>query len=440
MARNANRKSKNSINNRDLKYFVTLIISRFYKLVSQNFKNDKMKVSLTAILLLINIISFSQTVKELEYELSYFKSGETWGNKKEKAYKLLEIDGLNAKAIDYLVEVFGRNNQKDSITILFDKIIKNNPNSPAPYLIRARERNAHFAGLTYTQEINYLKKAKELDSDNIEVIYMLGKLYYELFNNEYDNNREKENLDYYAKNSILYLSELCEQKESLKESLKFPLLQLANYLGDANKLKLFEDYKVQSSYFPISAFVDLPNDWKTDYSVNVIDFVSDSEFKVSGVESAIFHINWYAEHLKALEEPVLSDSLPTKVFRFTWLRTFNNPIAIGLENNNDSITLYWKVCDGEGGYEPGKLIENKKKQLSLNEWTLFLQRIDSLNFWKLETAENEILGTDGAQWILEGKELGRYHVVDRWSGGKIAPLCLDLLKMTDLKIKKDEIY
>ena len=188
-----------------------------------------MKVLLTTILLLINIISFSQTVKELEYELSYFKSGETWGNKKEKAFKLLNIDGLNAKAIDYLVEVFGRNNQKDSISILFDKIIKNNPNSPVPYLIRAHDRNAHFAGLTYTQQINYLKKAKELDNDNIETIYMLGELYYELFNKEYNNNREKENLDYYARNSILYFSELCGQKESFKESLKFPLLQLANY-------------------------------------------------------------------------------------------------------------------------------------------------------------------------------------------------------------------
>jgi hypothetical protein len=399
-----------------------------------------MKILLTTILLLINIISFSQTAKELEYELSFFKSDETWGNKKETAYKLLEIDRLNNKAIDYLVEAFGRNNQKDSITTLFNKIIKNNPNSPDPYLIRARDRNAHFAGLTYTQQINYLKKAKELDNDNIEAIYMLGKLYYELFNNEYKNNREKENLDYYAKNSVLCFSELCEQKESFKESLKFPLLQLANYLGDANKLKLFEDYNVQSSYFPISAFVDLPNDWKTNYSVNVIDFVSGTEFKVSGVESAIFHINWYAKHLKALEEPVLSDSLPTKVFRFTWLRTFNNPVVIGLENKNDSITLYWKVCDGEGGYEPGKLIESKKKQLNLNEWTHFLQTIDKLNFWKLETAKNEIMGTDGAQWILEGKELGKYHVVDRWSGGNIEPICLDLLNLTDLKIKKGEIY
>ncbi len=388
----------------------------------------------------MNITSFSQTVKELEYELSYFKSGEEWGNKKDIAYKLIGIDKLNANAIDYLIEVFGRNNQKDSIDLLFSRLIKENPNNPEPYLLRARERNAHFAGLTYTQQINFLKEAYKLDSVNAEAIYMLGKLYYELFIQEFNKNKEKANLDYYSTNSIQYFSVLYSQNNSYKETLKFPLLQLAHYLGDDNRIKLYENYKVQPSYFPISAFVDLPSDWQTNYSVNVIDFVSESEFKVSGVESAIFHINWYAEHLKALEEPILSDSLPAKVFRFTWLRTFHNPIVIGLENNNDSITLYWKICDGAGGYEPGKLIIDKKKMLSLNEWTLFLQKIDSLGFWNMKTTENEMQGFDGAQWILEGKELGRYHVIDRWSGGNITPICLDLLKMTDIKIKEDDIY
>ncbi len=408
--------------------------------VSQNFKIVQMKKVLTGLFILINITSFSQTVKELEYELSYFKSGEEWGNKKDIAYKLLGIDKLNANAIYYLIEVFGRNNQKDSIDFLFNRLIKENPNSPEPYLLRARERNVHFAGLTYNQQINFLKEAHKLDSVNVEAIYMLGKLYYELFIQEFNKNKERANLDYYSSNSIQYFSILCSQNNSYKETLKFPLLQLARYLGNDNRIKLYENYKVQSTYFPISAFVDLPNDWQTNYFVNVIDFFSESDFKASGIESAIFHINWYAKHLKALKEPVLSDSLPAKIFRFTWLRTFHNPIVIGLENNNDSITLYWKMCDGAGGYEPGNLIKDKKKQLSLIEWSQFLQKIDSLGFWNMKTTENEIQGFDGAQWILEGKELGRYHVVDRWCGGNITPICLDLLKMTDIKIKEDDIY
>jgi len=399
-----------------------------------------MKKILTGLFLLINFTCFSQTVKELEHELSFYKSGEEWGNKKNIAYKLLEIDSLNAKAINYLVEVYGRNNKNDSISLLFDRLIKENPKSPQPYLIRARERNAHFAGLTYTQQINYLKEAYKLDSLNVEAIYTLGKLYYELFIKEFKTDKEKTNLDYYSSSAIKYLSTLCNQSEKYKETLKFPLIQLANYKGDLDKKQLYESYKIQSSYFPISAFVDLPNDWQINYSVNVIDFVSDSEFKVSGVESALFHINWYARHLNALDEPVLSDSLSTKVFRFTWLRTFHNPIVIGLENKNDSITLYWKVCDGAGGYEPGKVIKNKSKALTIKEWNDFVASINSINFWNLPTTQSGILGTDGAQWILEGKEFGKYHVVDRWSGGTIESVCLELLELSDLKINKDDIY
>ncbi len=102
--------------------------------------------------------------------------------------------------------------------------------------------------------------------------------------------------------------------------------------------------------------------------------------------------------------------------------------------------MYWKVCDGAGGYEPGKIIENKSKVLTIKEWNDFEASVNSINFWNLPTTQSGILGTDGAQWILEGKELGKYHVVDRWSGGTIESLCLKLLELSDLKIKQVDIY
>lgn len=399
-----------------------------------------MKKILSVLFLLLCITSYSQTVKELEYELSYIKSDEEWGNKKDIALKLLEIDKLNESAFAYLVEAYGRNNQQDSINLLIDNIIKKNPKNPEPYLIIIQDRNANFIGLSHTQKINFLKEAYKLDSLNIETIYTLGKLFYELFIQEFKTNKVKENLDYYSTNGTQFLTILCNQNENYLETLKFPLLQLANYLGDENMIEFYNKNKIQSSYFPISAFVNFPNDWKTNYSVNVIDYVSESEFKVYGVESAIFHINWYSEHLKALDEPVLSDSLPTKVFRFTWLRTFDNPIVIGIENNKDSIILYWKVCDGEGGYEPGKIIENKRKKLTKKEWSKVVTSINSINFWNIPTMKNEMNGEDGAQWLLEGKELGKYHIVDRWNGGEIKKVCLQLLNLTDLKIEQGNIY
>jgi hypothetical protein len=397
------------------------------------------KIRIAFLFLVINSTCFSQTVKELEYELSYFKSSEEWGNKKNIAFNLLEIDSLNERAINYIVEVYGRNNQKDSISFLFDRLIKENSKSPQPYLIRAKEQNAYFAGLTDAQRINYLKEACKLDSVNVKAIYSLGKLCYELFIDEFKSVKEKKTLDYYSANAIQYFSALCNQNEGLMETLKFPLIQLANYNNDLNKKQLYESYKIQSSFFPIAAFIDLPSDWQTNYAVNVIDFVSASEFKVSGVESALFHVNWYASHLNALDEPVLRDSLPAKVYRFTWLRSFHKPVVIRLENFNGTVTLYWKVGGGAGGYEPGKMIVNKSKVLTLKNWNDFVASVNSINFWNLPTTRSGI-GSDGAQWILEGKELGKYHVVDRQSGGKIESVCLKLLELSNLKIKKDDIY
>ncbi|BDD03883.1 tetratricopeptide repeat protein [Aureibacter tunicatorum] len=397
-----------------------------------------MRIILIIILTLSVHISFSQTVEDLEYELSYYKSGETWGNKKDIARKLLEIDNLNNKAINYLVEVYGRNNQRDSIVVLFDSLIKNNPNNPEPYLIRAGERNAHFAGLTFTKRINYLKKAIEIDNKNIEATYLLGQIYYELFNKEYNNNKKKVNLDYYSQNATIYFNNLISINGKYIETVKIPLIQLANYIDDDKKIIELAKKNIQSSYFPIIAFAGLPDNWKTDYSVNVITHVSD--FSVTGVESAIFSINWYSRHLKALEEPVLSDSLPTKIYRFTYLRTFHNPIVIRIENDNGDISIYWKVSDGAGGYDPGKIITNKSKELTAKDWKRIEDEINSIKFWSLPTAEKELLGTDGSQWILEGKTLGKYHVVDRWCGGKISSVCKELIELTDIELKEDDVY
>ncbi len=397
-----------------------------------------MKPTLIIICTFFFFSSFSQTVEELEHELSFYKSGEKWGNKKDIAYKILEEDRLNSKAINYLVEVFGRNDQRDSISVLFDKLIKENSEDPKLYLIRASERNAHFAGLTFTQRIEYLKKAKELDKDNIEATYSLGKIYYELFVREFKNNKKKANLDHYAKNAVDYFTDLCSIDERFKETTKYPLIQLYNYLGETNKSKELKLSNFQSSYFPVSSFIGLPEDWETTYSVDVITYVSD--FSVSGIESALFSINWYSEHLSALDEPVLSDTLPTKIYRFTYLRTFDNPIVIRIENDNDTISIHWKVSDGAGGYEPGEIIESESNKLSKEDWELIENEIDSIDFWNLPTVESGLMGTDGSQWILEGKTLGKYKVVDRWCGGKISSVCRELIQLTNLKLKKDDIY
>ena len=156
-----------------------------------------------------------------------------------------------------------------------------------------------------------------------------------------------------------------------------------------------------------------------------------------------FRVDWYSSHLHAMREPLLFNKKPDKeIYRFLWLRTFHNPVSIRIEKQNDKYTLTWKLCDGAGGYEPGQMTINETKTIDKETWDKFYSYLEAADFWNLNTIEVDILGTDGSQWILEGVNNERYHVVDRWtpSGGSYYDCCDFLIGLTDLKIKKDNKY
>ncbi|MDR0895721.1 MAG: hypothetical protein LBN06_10560, partial [Prevotellaceae bacterium] len=118
-----------------------------------------------------------------------------------------------------------------------------------------------------------------------------------------------------------------------------------------------------------------------------------------------------------MHEPILYNKpMDKEVIRFTWLRTFHNPIAIRIEKSSQGITMYWKRCDGAGGYEPGKLIANKKKGITEEQWQQLMSLLDKASFWNPVLEEEEI-GFDGAQWIVEAAGGDFYHVMHTWSGG-----------------------
>lgn len=103
-----------------------------------------------------------------------------------------------------------------------------------------------------------------------------------------------------------------------------------------------------------------------------------------------------------------------EIYRFRWSRTFHNPIAIRIEKHGEVYTLYWKLCNGAGGYQPGELIINKHKVIDKATWDEFQNRLTQLDFWKMNTNETSF-GNDGSQWVLEGKTPKQYHVIDRWT-------------------------
>jgi hypothetical protein len=153
--------------------------------------------------------------------------------------------------------------------------------------------------------------------------------------------------------------------------------------------------------------------------------------------------NWYSKHLRVMSEPSLSCG-PIKDsddYRFTWLRSFHKPIAVRISRSKNEVYLKATELSGAGGYSPGEISRRVEKSVSEADWESVLKLLGKVDFWNLPTRE-ERLGLDGAEWIFEGRQDGKYHIVDRWSpkDGPYHELGLLFLKLSGLSIPEKEIY
>ncbi len=149
-----------------------------------------------------------------------------------------------------------------------------------------------------------------------------------------------------------------------------------------------------------------------------------------------FKSDWYSHQLDALQEPSLYrmvKSPSAESYRFLWLRSFNNPIAVRLDPKPDGTSvLTTKVANGSGGFRPGVLTENETRVLTKEQTQSFLSKVNEVGFWEAPNPVNDQRGTDGSQWIIEGVKGGRYHVVARWSPTKGVARQLGMLLAFDL--------
>jgi len=122
---------------------------------------------------------------------------------------------------------------------------------------------------------------------------------------------------------------------------------------------------------------------------------------------------WYSSHLRSMNEPILTCNNECEVIRVTYLGTWSNPEIYRIEKCTENIIGYHKMTNRQGGYEPGELTKESKKEISLQSWTNI-----STEFTKLKStrASNETsFGTDGSQWIVERRTDSNYEYIDRWS-------------------------
>ena len=122
----------------------------------------------------------------------------------------------------------------------------------------------------------------------------------------------------------------------------------------------------------------------------------------------------------SLRLPEIAKEGKAVVYRFTILPTWGNPIAVRARKEANTFTLSARRLDGEGGYDPGKLVEQKEVELTEVESMALESLIKELKFFRMST-DDETYGKDGDEWILEGVAEGKYHVVQRWCAAKYDP-------------------
>lgn len=152
----------------------------------------------------------------------------------------------------------------------------------------------------------------------------------------------------------------------------------------------------------------------------------------------LFVRQWYSKHLAAMKEPSLSCGAleDTETYRFLWLRSFHNPVAVRAFRRGDDYRLEAVILNGAGGYEPGRVSRRVTKELSHDQWRTMIARLEEIQFWQMPTSNTgDTVGFDGAQWIVEARRDGQYHTVDRWSGNgleSVGKLFLDLAGLSDV--------
>lgn len=98
------------------------------------------------------------------------------------------------------------------------------------------------------------------------------------------------------------------------------------------------------------------------------------------------------------------------------------------------------ILDGKGGYEPGNISRRVTKGLSGTQWGRVVAALDEARFWQMTTGVRDIIGIDGAQWIIEARRNGRYHVVSRYAAAdgtrEIGDVFLDLAGLDDASLRR----
>jgi hypothetical protein len=122
---------------------------------------------------------------------------------------------------------------------------------------------------------------------------------------------------------------------------------------------------------------------------------------------------WVATTLAAMQEP-LELQVPSggSAYRLLLLPAFHAPTLVRIDRG----AAGWQITGKQTSRQfigLSILVWSRQRVLRPRESTQIERLVDELNLWALSVTD-DVLGLDGETWILEGKDLGRYHCIKRW--------------------------
>lgn len=129
--------------------------------------------------------------------------------------------------------------------------------------------------------------------------------------------------------------------------------------------------------------------------------------------AANFQVRWYSSEMYALgEKPIWFPSTGDTIYRLTYLPAFQGSTVITLTVSpagNGQIET--KSTDGD---RRETIVLDEAAAVPPDQLAKFLALLDQAHFWTTPTELPAGRGLDGATWMMEGVQDGKYRTVVRW--------------------------
>jgi hypothetical protein len=153
-----------------------------------------------------------------------------------------------------------------------------------------------------------------------------------------------------------------------------------------------------------------------------------------------------SKYLKRMRESSIWQQHESKKFqiRFTWLRSFHDPISITIQYINSEAIIKMKQLKFLDSGNSSEMTVDSSHLLTSKEWKNFVDVFNDACLWRMHSQFLLPLPTDSAAWTVEVSWKGYYHIVNRISpdSGKFRELCLLMLILAspDFDLSSESVY